>query len=111
MLGHDQMGFSRVLFIPMEKQDHIRVLLDGARFSQVGQSRLRTFGFPVQLAQRQHGNAQLLRKGFQSARDRRYLFVPWPRVIVWTNQPDVIHNQQRQAVGSRFRFRDGPDSR
>src|SRR5215469_12126611 len=70
VLGDDDLGDAGLLVTlvvlgPVQKHDHVRVLLDAARFAKVAQDR--SFVRPLlrraaQLRQRDHRNAQLTRK-------------------------------------------------
>ena len=62
---------------PVDEHHHVGVLLDGARFPQIGKLRAPFIALrgSRELAQHQHGDLQLLGQAFQSARNARYLFL------------------------------------
>src|ERR1041384_8055687 len=77
MLGEVDLGdallrrLAVVDLVAVYEQDHVSVLLDGARFTQVGHHRflvLALLDAAIQLRQRDHRAAELLRERLQAAR-------------------------------------------
>src|SRR5690606_8612332 len=65
-----------VVLLAIDKQDHVRVLFDGAGFPQIGQLRalvLTLFDLTTELRQSDHWNVELLCNRFEPARDLGHL--------------------------------------
>ena len=92
MLGHDDLGDARegvaalvfedlVILRAVDEADHVRVLLDGARLTQVGQLRalpldaLARLHATVELREGDDGDVQLLGQPFERARDGAHLLL------------------------------------
>ena len=94
---------------PVDEHHDVGVLLDGARFAQIGELRpaLIAFRRARQLAEHEHGNLQLLGQAFQSARDARDFFLAIAKAPARGNQLEIVHDQHGHAFvalqPSRFR--------
>src|SRR5215472_15351157 len=122
LLGDDQLGLG-ALFVgdislieirAVDEQDDVRVLLDGARFAEVGELRLALLAFwrASQLAENEHGNLQFLRQRLQRARNTGdfFLAVGGAAIQRRNDELNVIHDDERkpsialQPAGFRSHF-------
>ena len=72
-------SFGIVIFGPVEQENHVGVLLDGARLAQVGHPGSPVFAAlhgAVELRKSDHGNVELAGKGLEPPADLGDLFLP-----------------------------------
>src|SRR5215217_6805056 len=87
----------RVHLLAEQEYDEVSVLLDGARFAQVGQHRATLLGAGAlldgagELRQRNYRHAQLLRQAFEAARDLRHFLLTVLGARRPAHELEVVH--------------------
>src|SRR6202451_1315847 len=106
VLGDDDLRLARAVgrivgFGPMQKEDQVGVLLDGAALAEVGQPRPLLFAqldAAVELGQRDHRHEQLLGELLQPARDLRDLLFARGTAVFRLDQLQVVDDHQADLV-------------
>src|SRR5690606_13750430 len=93
--------FLVVVLVAVDEQDDVGILLDGARFAQVGHHRALVgtrFQRAVELGQRHHRHVELLGQGLERTADLRDLGGAVLAVARHLHQLQVVDHHQAQAV-------------
>lgn len=92
VLNLHQFAFVRVIVFAMKQPNHVGILLQASRITQIAKSRTLAVCFAIQLREREDGNLQFLGQVLQTATDSADLFVSRNSRIVGGHESDVVND-------------------
>jgi hypothetical protein len=108
------LGALQVVLLAIDEHDHVGVLLDGARFAQVGELRVLVLALldgAAELGERQHRHVQLFGKCLQAAGDLGDLLdaIVAAHAGAQAHELQVIDDDQAKAMDALEPPRPGPE--